>query len=69
MQLSEKRIIYGESLNEIDFEEFFIPLKTLEKTRSSCSLFDALQDLINNLTTISIYICGKKHKKKIDYTQ
>jgi hypothetical protein len=49
MQLSEKRIIYGESLNEIDFEEFFIPLKTLEKTCSSCSQFDVLQDLINNL--------------------
>jgi hypothetical protein len=67
MQLSEKKIIYGESLNEIDFEEFFIPLKTLEKTRSSCSQFDALQDLINNLTTISQFqftYVGKNTKIK-----
>jgi hypothetical protein len=46
MQLSEKKIIFGESLDEIDFEKLFILLKTLEKTHSSCSQFDVLQDLI-----------------------
>jgi hypothetical protein len=45
MQLNEKKIISGKSLDEINFKEFFIPLKTLEKTCSSCSQFDALQDL------------------------
>ncbi len=32
MQLSKKKIIFRESLNEIDFEEFFTLLKTPKRT-------------------------------------
>ncbi len=42
MQLSEKKNYFWRKLNETNFEKLFTPPKTLEKTHSSCSQFDAL---------------------------